>query len=155
MQCHFKLVEWMLILHKERKNIEFQVLQYLTEHRTLWFLISVVMVTEWWSLKLSHGKYLVQVNNAEPPTSRFITFSGSIVLESSQSIIHLVKVANQHTIKAKLSAVIQLRQNLAWKFWSQDIEYCRFLILSKFLIPRSNNFASNFIFPNSLHLSEK
>lgn len=44
---------------------------------------------------------------------------------------------------------------LAWKFWSQDIEYCRFLILSKFLIPRSNNFASNFIFPNTLHLSEK
>lgn len=63
------------------------------------------MVTEWWSLKLSHGKCWVQVNVAEPPTSRFITFSGSIVLESSQSIIHLVKVANQHTIKAKLSAV--------------------------------------------------
>lgn len=100
---------------RKEKNIEFQVLQYLTEHRTLWFLISVVMVTEWWSLKLSHGKYLVQVNVAEPPTSRFITFSGSIVLESSQSIIHLVKVANQHTIKAKLSAVIQLRQNFSMK----------------------------------------
>lgn len=98
-----------------RKEKYSQVLQYLTEHRTLWFLISVVMVTEWWSLKLSHGKCWVQVNVAEPPTSRFITFSGSIVLESSQSIIHLVKVANQHTIKAKLSAVIQLRQNFSMK----------------------------------------